>query len=67
MNYRREWEWIMGIIIRDYIGTTIEIHSPIPSEAPRSLPLSTFWNHSQAKGVGGWALQGYVGLGTAMR
>ena len=24
------------IIIRDYIGTTIGIHSPIPSQAPES-------------------------------
>ena len=29
---RREWgEWFIGISIRDYIGTIIGIHSPIPS------------------------------------
>ena len=32
---RREWgEWVMGIIIGEYIGTTIGIHSPIPYQAP---------------------------------
>ena len=26
--------WVIGITVWDYIGTTIGIHSPIPSSAP---------------------------------
>ena len=43
-------EWIIGMIIRNYLGTTIGIHSPIPgrlvyrdSKGAKSGPLGVMW------------------------